>query len=368
MGSITAAAGSLWQETLCYAFSTGLGKPGERRSGMSVLYEFCHPTRWYSKLLAAGLALAFFTLLAAGIVAAYIVYQIVAPVGAESAIDLTNFPGHPENISYSLTSGGDRTAWFFPGLTSAPVVVLCPGYQTGRGEALPLAAAIQDHGYNVVVFDIEGGANSKEPSTLGFREKDELRAVMAAISQRDDVDPSRFGLWGADLGGYVALAVAEADPRVKALTVESVYDQPQDMAGVLIDRQGVAALPLLGNFSRKGFYWLHYSERDTPPLSAGLDRLAGVSKLFLSTAQESKLAASTRDLFQFAPDPKELIELTHGSYSGLVDSEKRDYENRLVGFFLTNLPLEAPEITTPTSTPTGVPKPTSAPMPSAAVR
>jgi pimeloyl-ACP methyl ester carboxylesterase len=326
---------------------------------MSVLYEFRHPTRWYSKLLAAGLGLTFFTLLAAGIVGAYVVYQVVAPVSAESAIDLTNFPGHPESISYSLPSGGDRTAWFFPGLTSAPIVVLCPGYQSGRGETLPLAAAIQDHGYNVLVFDIQGGVDAKQYSTLGFREKDELRAAMDAISRRDDVDPSRFGLWGTDLGGYVALAVAQSDPRVQSLAVESIYDHPQDMAGVLIDRQGVAALPLLGDFARKGFYWLHYSERDTPPLTTGLDRLAGVSKLFLATTVAPRLADSTSKLFQLAPEPKEFVDLAHGAYSGLVDSEKREYENRLVSFFLTNLPLDAPPAVAPTTIPTITPKPTS---------
>jgi len=240
---------------------------------MNLFHEFCHPTRWYSKLIAACLALTFFTFPPAAIIAGYMVYRMVAPVGAQSALDLTNFPGHPDEITYSTPSDGDRTAWFFPGLTSAPVVVLCPGYQTSRSEALPLAAAIQDHGYNVLVFDIEGtGANKN--SALGFRETAELRAAMAAASQRDDVDRSRFGLWGADMGGYVALAVAEADPRVKAVAVESVYDHPYDMADVLIRRQGVASLPLLGSLARKGFYWLHYSERETPPLSANLDRLA----------------------------------------------------------------------------------------------
>ena len=128
---------------------------------MNILYEFRHPTRWYSKLIAALLALTFFTLLAAGIIAGYMVYRVVAPVTQESAIDLTNFPGHPEDITYSLPAGGERTAWFFPGLTSAPVVVLCPGYQTGRGEALPLAAALQDHGYNVLIFDIEGSGGKQ---------------------------------------------------------------------------------------------------------------------------------------------------------------------------------------------------------------
>jgi len=314
---------------------------------MNILDEFRHPTRWYSKLIAAALALAFFTLLAAGIVAGYMVYRVVAPVGADSAIDLTNFPGHPEDIRYSLPTDGERTGWFFPGLTSAPTVVLCPGYQTSRGEALPLAAAIQDHGYNVLVFDIEGGGDGKSYSTLGFRETGELRAAMAAVSRRDDVDRSRFGLWGTDLGGYVALAVAEGDPRVKALVVESVYDHPQDMAAVLIGRQGVASLPLLGSFARKGFYWFHYSDRETPPLSANIDRLAGVAKLFLATTQDAALADSTQEIYRQTPEPKDMAVLAHGRDAGLGDEEKRDYENRLVSFFLTNMPLDAPAVAGP---------------------
>lgn len=307
---------------------------------MNILYEFRHPTRWYSKLVAAILALTFFTLLAAAIIAGYMVYRVVVPVSANTAIDLTNFPGHPEEITYSLPGGEARTGWFFPGLTSAPTVVLCPGYQISRGESLPLAAAIQDHGYNVFLFDIEG-SGSKQFSTLGFSETGELRAAMAAVSRRDDLDRSRFGLWGIDLGGYVALAVAESDPRVKALAVESVYNHPQDMAAILIDRQGVASLPLLGSFARKGFYWLHYPQRQTPPISANLDRLAGVAKLFLTSAAEPALAQSTQQIYRQVPDPKDIVELLHGQYSGLVDEEKRSYENRLVSFFLTYLPLDA---------------------------
>jgi len=309
---------------------------------MQILSEFRRPTRWYSKLIAALLALSFFTFLAAAIIAGYMVYRMVAPVGAETALDLTNFPGHPEDVVYPLPDGGERNGWFFPGLKSAPTVVLCPGYQTGRGKALPLAAALQDHGYNVFLFDFLGSGASRQYSALGFREVRELRAAMAAVSRREDVDRSRFGLWGTDLGGYAAVSVAEGDPRVRALTVESVYDQPQDMAATLVDRQGVASLPLLGDFARRGFFWLHYSERGISPLSANLGQLAGIPKLFLETAAEPALAASTRELFRLAPEPKEIAVLAHGQYSGLMDEEKRGYENRLVSFFLLNLPLDAP--------------------------
>jgi pimeloyl-ACP methyl ester carboxylesterase len=310
---------------------------------MSIVAEIRHPTRWYSKLIAALLALSCFSFLASAIVAGYMVYRIVAPEGEETSINLANFPGHPEDVAYSLPDGGERSGWFFPGLTSAPTILLCAGYQTSRGDSLPLAAAIQDHGYNVFLFDFQGGSSGGQYSTLGYREVGELRAAMGAVSLRDDVDRSRFGLWGGDMGGYVALSVAEADRRVRALAVETIYDHPRDLVAVLVDRQGVSSLPLLGSFARRGFSWLHYSEeRETPPLSSNLAKLAGVPKLFLVTSAEPGLAASTRELFQLSPEPKEIVELAHGQYAGLIDEEKRSYENRLVSFFLSNLPLEAP--------------------------
>jgi hypothetical protein len=331
---------------------------------VSVLNEVRHPTRWYSKLIAAAFGLVCFAGLAAGAVAAYMVYRVVSPVTVESSVDLTNFPGHPEELAYTTSDGGSRSGWFFPGLTSAPIIVLCPGYQTNRGETLPLAAAIQDHGYNVFVFDTIG-SRGKNLSTLGYREIGELRAAVAAVSRRDDVDRTRIGYWGTDLGGYAALAAAEGDPRVRAIAVESAYDHPRDLANVLLDRQGMDSLPLLRSFARKDFYWLHYSERGLPPVSANLDRLAHVTKLFLSAPEEPALARSTEQLYNMAPEPKELVKLDRGQYSGLVDGEKRVYEDRLVSFFLANLPVEelpsAPVVPASRVTPTPTSAPAAAP-------
>ena len=43
-------------------------------------------------------------------------------------------------------------------------------------------------------------------------------------------------------------------------------------------------------------------------------------------------------LFVLAPTPKEEVLLTQGNYQGMLDEEKRTYENRIISFFLLNLP------------------------------
>lgn len=305
---------------------------------MDLLSEFRRPTRWYSKLLAAVLALAFFVLLATGAVSAYLVYHIVAPAKTGEAVDLTNLPGRPQDFSYEVAGLGTRNGWFFPGLKSAPTILLCPGYASGREELLPLATGLQDHGYNVLLFDFGGRGPNATYSTLGYREVGELRAAIAAIASRPDVDQSRFGLWGTNMGAYAAVAAAEGDPRVKALVVESVYDRPEEFLGVLLTQYGLTPLPFFQPLAVQSFLWFNHKYRQTPPLSAGAARLDSGQKLFLEAADDSALIGSTHALFLLAPAPKEEVLLNQGNYQGMLDEEKRTYENRIISFFLLNLP------------------------------
>jgi pimeloyl-ACP methyl ester carboxylesterase len=305
---------------------------------MGFISEFRYPTQWYSKLVIAFLALLFFTILATAAISGYLVYRMGTPAQSHSEIDLKNFPGHPDVLSYTVPGEGPRDGWFFPGLKSAPTVILCPAYQSSRGELLTLASALQDHQYNVFLFDFSAQGSSGGRTTLGFREVAELRAVMNTVANRGDVDPDRFGLWGVNLGAYVALSEAMGDRRVRALVVESPYDRPEDMAGLLANRTGLGSLPMITRMARWGFGWMNYQYRNVPPLRLNLGKLAGVAQLYLDSPDEPALAANTSELFRLSPPPHELVVLPHGNYGGMLDEEKRNYENRIVSFFLVNLP------------------------------
>jgi pimeloyl-ACP methyl ester carboxylesterase len=237
-----------------------------------------------------------------------------------------------------VEGSGTRDGWFFPGLKSAPTILLCPGYGEGREELLPLATALQEQGYNVGLVQFTRDSAKQVESTLGYGEVQELRAALSVLAQRTDVDKSRFGLWGTDMGSYVALSLAESDPRVRGLAVESVYDRPQEMLRILVNRYGIGSLPLLPSFAEKSFDWLNYKDAGIPPLSQRLSRLSGVPKLFIEASDNPDLAKTTARLFISAPEPKEQVSIVRGNYAGMLDEEKRTYENRIASFFLSNLP------------------------------
>jgi len=306
---------------------------------MSILFELRYPTKWYTKLFTAVVAVIFFAGLATLAIAGFLVYRIVKPNRTSSEINLQSFPGRPDAVQFDVpVPAGHREGWFFPGFRGAPTIILCHGYESSRGELLTLVSALQDHQYNVFVFDFVGHGGKAGTTSFGYRETPELKAAMDAIAQRGDVDPTSFGVWGHNMGAYVATRQAEGDKRVRALVLDSVFDRPEQMVKVEVGKTGLGGFPFMARAAELSFDWLNYEHRQDPPLSARLSVLSGVPKLFLQPADEHELGESTRQLFTKSPEPRELVVLAHGNYVSLPEEEKRSYENRVVSFFLLRLP------------------------------
>src|SRR5467141_1491644 len=306
---------------------------------MHIFSELRFPTRWYTKLLTALLALAFFALLATTAIAGFLVYRIVKPQRANTEINMASFPGRPEVLDFEVPGGiGKREGWFFPGLRGAPTIILCHGYESSRGELLTLESALQDHQYNVFVFDFAAHGANGGISTLGYREAEEVRGAVDLLAARADLDPTRFGLWGYNRGAYAALREAENDKRIRALVLDSVYDQPKQMVKVGVERNGLGGFPFMVRAASFSFEYLNYAHRGDPPLSRKLIALAGVPTLYIQALDDPELAETTRQIFLQAPEPREQAIIPHGNFVSFGDDEKRSYENRVVSFFLVRLP------------------------------
>jgi len=311
---------------------------------MGFISELRHPTTWYYKLVIAIAALALFLILTGAAISESLVYRMVTPARSQSDINLDTFPGHLESLAYSVPGEGPRDGWFFPGLKSAPTIILCPAYESSRGELLTLASALQDQQYNVLLFDFSGQGSSGGRSTLGFGEIGELRAAMNAVASRGDVDAERFGLWGVNIGAYVAISEAINDHRVRALAVESPYDRPEEMVGLLLSRSGLGNVPLITRMAQAEFRWMNPQYRNVRPLTAHIGTLTGVPQLYMEPSDDPARSASTTKVFRASPPPHELVVVPNGNYAGMLDDEKRNYENRIVSFFLAHLPPTGEEV------------------------
>lgn len=307
---------------------------------MAVLSELRYPTSRLAKVLSGILALLLFGFVTVATVSGYLLYQIVHPPRNAATFDLNVMMGHPSTFSFQVPGASTREGWLFPGLRGAPTIVVCHGYASQRAEVLTLVTALQDHQFNVFLFDFAGHGTSPGTTTLGYHETAELRSAIQALSARDDVDPQHFGLWGVDMGGYAVLEVAATDPRITAFTVDDAYDDPRSLVKMEVQKSGLTALPFVLRFSDFGFRMLNYPSRDEPPVSTRLARTRGVPKLFVQSEDRPALANETFQLFVKAPDPKSSLRETQ-SYRDMSDDDRKTYESQIVNFFLQSMPPTA---------------------------
>ena len=302
---------------------------------MAISFEF--RSSRLARTLSGVLALILFAFLSITAIAGYLVYQTVHPPRNPASIDVNVMMGHPMVVSFPIAGESDRDGLFFPGLRGAPTVIVCHGYGAQQGDVLTLVTALQEHQFNVFLFDFVGHGTVPGVTTLGYRETAELRAAMQALSSRDDVDPQHFGLWGTDMGGYAVLEVASTDKRVAAFAVEDPYGDPRDMVRLQVKNSGLQAIPWVGRFVDFGFRMYNYSFRNEPPVSTKLAGTAGIPKLFIFANDRPLLGDLGLQLFLRSPDPKQMLRMK-STYRDMSDDDRKAYENQVVSFFLLNIP------------------------------
>jgi pimeloyl-ACP methyl ester carboxylesterase len=304
---------------------------------MGFASELRNPSTRLSRLTVILIVIVFLLFLMACGISSYLLYRLLHPISTSTALTPDTLLGHPSVVQFTVPGEGEREGWFFPGLRSAPVIILCHGYQSQRGDTLTLATPLQENQFNVFVFDFSGHGQAHGSTTLGPQETKEVLAAIAAMAQRTDVDRNRIGLWGANMGAYAALAAAAADRRIRALVVDSVYDEPMIFLRTELDRTGFGSMFLIGAMTRFGFQVRELPFRGEGPLSSRLSPLARVPKLFIALRESPALAESTLQLFAAAPEPKDQWVMQKGNYTAMTNDEKRTYENFVLTFFLRNL-------------------------------
>lgn len=101
-----------------------------------------------------------------------------------------------------------------------PAVILLHGYPAEKRDLLPLAAALHRH-FTVMLVDLRyfGGSEGRV-TTLGYRERDDLKRTVDVLEARG-LGP--VGVFGFSFGGAVALLTAAEDPRIRAVAAYAPF-------------------------------------------------------------------------------------------------------------------------------------------------
>ena len=140
-------------------------------------------------------------------------------------------PPGVEAMEIATDDGLRLGAWFVPSAADSaepgPAVLVCNGNAGYRAHRLPLAVALAERGYHVLLFDYRGYArNPGSPTEQGLRT--DARAAARALAGRPEVDPGRVAYFGESLGASVCGGLASELPPA-ALILRSPFPSTVEM-------------------------------------------------------------------------------------------------------------------------------------------
>jgi quorum-quenching protein AidA len=151
----------------------------------------------------------------------------------------------------SFVSGADACAGYLfvpeaPADTGRrwPCVVLAHGFSGTMDRLFPHAERFAAGGIAALVFDYRGfgesGGQLRQVVDLP-RQREDLRAAIAWVRGRHDLDSGRLALWGNSLGGAHVISVAADDPGIAAVVAQIPFNGFPRVR----DRSATASLRLL---------------------------------------------------------------------------------------------------------------------------
>ncbi|XVE84819.1 hypothetical protein DITRI_Ditri17bG0043500 [Diplodiscus trichospermus] len=115
-----------------------------------------------------------------------------------------------------------------------PCVIYCHGNSGCRADASEAAIILLPSNITVFALDFSGsGLSGGEHVTLGWNEKDDLKAVVDYL--RADGNVSLIGLWGRSMGAVTSLMYGAEDPSIAGMVLDSPFSDLVDLMMELVD-------------------------------------------------------------------------------------------------------------------------------------
>ncbi|GAB2266416.1 hypothetical protein Dimus_001424 [Dionaea muscipula] len=121
-----------------------------------------------------------------------------------------------------------------PAGNTLPCVIYCHGNSGCRADASEAAIILLPLNITVFTLDFSGsGLSGGEHVTLGWNEKDDLRAVVDYL--RADGNVSMIGLWGRSMGAVTSLMYGAEDPSIAGMVLDSPFSDLVDLMMELVE-------------------------------------------------------------------------------------------------------------------------------------
>lgn len=240
-----------------------------------------------------------------------------------------------EPVRFITADGVQLRGWFLHGEgeeEKKPVILVGHGYPADKANVLFLTPFLVDAGYNVLLFDFRGFGESGGRTTLGDRERDDVRAAVAFLKEKDDVDSERIGAWGFSFSA-AAFLMAE-DPAIKAIVAEAPFSNltalARDVFGMTFP--GPFKEPFV--FTSKIFARIFFGIRADDVSALRSVQRYHVPTLFIHGDNDRTIRPEhSARLFDAAEEPKQYWSIEGAGHGDAYSRAREEYQTKVRAFF-----------------------------------
>jgi hypothetical protein len=274
-------------------------------------------------------------LLAAGGVVA--IYALLLPIGlgyvtthvGRSVVPANDLRVAYENVSFTTSDGLKLVGWYVPSKNGAAVIAF-PGRKGPQKPTRMLAR----HGYGVLLFDRRGEGDSEgEPNSWGWGGTKDIKAAVAFLQRRPDVERGRIGGLGLSVGGEMMLDAASDTKSLAAVVSEGagarMFTEEMDTELSGAEKATMAVSAWLKQASIAVF-----ANQSPPTNLKDLVPKIAPRAMFLIAAPNAPTGEDlNRGYYKAAGEPKTLWEIPESKHVGGLTARPAEYERRVTRFF-----------------------------------
>jgi uncharacterized protein len=230
-------------------------------------------------------------------------------------------------VSFTTDDGLELHGWYVPSKNRSAVIAF-PGR---KGPQRPARMLIR-HGYGVLLFDRRGEGDSEgDPNAVGWDGDRDIKAAIAFLRDRPDVDSDRICGIGLSVGGELMLETAAETDALKAVVSDGAGIRSVREASVASWANKWFAVPVWGGITVATAVFSNHAP--PPNLNNVVERIAPRPVFFIYASRGQGGEELSRDFYESARQPKLVWEVPGATHTGGIEARPREYERRMVGFF-----------------------------------
>ncbi len=239
-----------------------------------------------------------------------------------------------EDVTIESADGLALAGWLVPrsdGATNASAVILLHGYPAEKADMLSIASALYPEFATLLVDLRYFGKSQGRATTLGLRERDDLKRAVDFLVGRGF---ETIGVFGFSLGGAVGITTAAEDSRIRAVAAYAPFSDLRQLGQEAYRRVWILKYPLVELMRLWG--QIFFGGDVTRPSPAEAAAKLEIPVLIVHGREDEQISFSHAERLReaLARNPNaEFYFLDRGRHGELP----ADFEGRLIKFFTSAL-------------------------------